>query len=157
VALGGAYLLAMQFWTFWFSHGTIRPDYYGNWLAYVGGRRDRAAYERFFDWRVANQEAIARLVRADRGERTLFVWGEYPWAYTLADARNPTRFATSYQTFLADGAKREVIEDLERDPPRFIADETEEWRRLPGLTDLLAARYEPVARVDNTLLWRRRD
>jgi 4-amino-4-deoxy-L-arabinose transferase-like glycosyltransferase len=152
----GMYLLVNQFWVFWFSHGTLRTDYYANWLAYVAGRRDRAAYERFFDWRVPNQEAIARAVRADGGEPTLFVWGEYPWTYTLADARNPTRFSTSYHTFLAPEAKVEVMGDIERAPPRYIAAETEEWRRLPGLAELLATRYEPVARIDNTVLWQRK-
>ena len=152
----GAYLFVNQFWAFWFSHGTLRPDYYANWLAYVSGGRDRAAYERFFDWRVANQEAIARAVRAEGGERTLFVWGEYPWTYALAGGRNPTRFSTSYHTFLAPRAKADVMRDLRTDPPRFIAEETEEWRRLPGLAALLAGHYDPVARIDNTLLWRRK-
>jgi hypothetical protein len=155
--LAGVYLLVNQFWPFWFSHGTLRPEYYANWLAYVAGRRDRAAYERFFDWRVANQEAIARIVRSDGGEPTLFVWGEYPWTYTLAGARSPSRFSTSYHTFLVPGAKGEVMRDLEQHPPAYLAEETEDWRRLPGLPEFLLAKYEPVARIDNTLLWRRRD
>jgi hypothetical protein len=153
----GTYLLVNQFWPFWFSHGTLRHDYYTNWLGYVAGRRDRAAYERFFDWRVPNQEAIARVVHTGGGERTLFVWGEYPWTYTLAGATNPTRFSTSFHTFLARNAKADVVREVEQHPPRYIAEETEEWRRLPGLAEIIQARYDWMVRLDNVVVWRRRE
>ena len=147
---------------FWFSHPTLTPAYYGNWLSWVGGAKTQAEHDRFYSWRVPNQRAIASLIERDPAwrvaspeDRTLYVWGEYPWLYVLAGARNPTRYSTSYQTAFLSGAKGEVMEVLEQDPPRFIAQELEEWRRLPGLTELLAARYERIAQVDNTILWRR--
>ena len=146
---------------FWLGHASVAPAYYGNWLAWVVGARTRSAHDRFYSWRVPNQQALAQLIEQDAGwssggERTLFVWGEYPWLYPLTDAHNPTRYATTYQTAFLPGAKDEVMQALERDPPRYIVRELEEWRRLPGLDAFLAAQYERVAQVDNTMLWRRR-
>jgi hypothetical protein len=140
---------------FWFSHPALTPAYYGNWLTWVVGEKTRGEHDRFYSWRVANQQGIARLIEADGGERTLYVWGEYPWLYALTNAEMPVRYTTAYQTSIAPGAKEEVMDALERDPPRYIAEELEEWRRLPGLREFRAARYEPVAQVDNTVLWRR--
>jgi hypothetical protein len=110
---------------------------------------------------VPNQEELLPTIERDPAwlaaspeERTLFVWGEYPWLYVVTGARNPTRYSTSYLTSFLPGAKSEVIRALEAEPPLFIAQELEEWRRLPGLDAFLRARYQPVTRVDNTVLWR---
>jgi 4-amino-4-deoxy-L-arabinose transferase-like glycosyltransferase len=142
---------------FWWSHPTLQPAYYANWLAWAAGWKSRDEHDRTFSWRVANQNELVRLIAADGGERTLFVWGEYPWLYPLTDSHNPTRYTTSYHTSFVPQAKAEVLRDLECDPPQYIAQELEEWRRLPGLTSFLESRYQPMARVDNTVLWRRRD
>jgi hypothetical protein len=153
----GLFIVLSGFGGFWLSHPTLRPAYYANWLRLVTGRESRTEHDRFYSWRVPNQEALARLIAADGGERTLFVWGEYPWLYALADAHNPTRYATSYHTSFVSGAKAEVMRALEQHPPHYIAQELEEWRRLPGLQPFLDARYERVTQVDNTVLWRRRE
>jgi hypothetical protein len=150
-------LVLAGFRGFWWSHPTVRPAYYGNWLAWIGGSRTRDEHDHAFSWRVANQRELARLMAADGGERTLYVWGEYPWLYPLTDTHNPTRYATSYHTSFVPGAKTEVLRELEHAPPRYIVQELEEWRRLPGLAQFLESRYQPLARVDNTMLWRRRD
>jgi 4-amino-4-deoxy-L-arabinose transferase-like glycosyltransferase len=142
---------------FWFSHPTLTPAYYGNWLAWAAGFQSREEHDRFYSWRVPNQDALARLIEDGGNGRTLYVWGEYPWLYPLTGTHNPSRFSTSYQTSILPGAKTETLADLERDPPRYIALELEEWRRLPGLAVFLAARYERIVRVDNTELWRLRD
>ena len=65
------------------------------------------------------------------------------------------RFTTAYQTTILPGAKEETLRALELDPPRYIVQELEEWRRLPGLAEFLAARYERMVQIDNAVLWRR--
>jgi hypothetical protein len=149
---------------FWFSHPTLTPAYYGNWAALITGQRSRAEHDRFYSWRVPNQERLVRAMQSDPAwaaaepeQRTLFVWGEYPWLYPLVEGRNPTRYSTSYLTSFLPGAKAEVMRALEAEPPLFIAQELEEWRRLPGLEAFLRAHYQPLAQVDNTVLWRRRE
>ena len=134
----------------------MRPAYYPVMAEYIAGERSRDSFEHFFSWRVENQRRLAALIRQD-ADRTLFVWGEYPWLYPLADAENATRYAASFMTSFVPGAKAEVIEGLRRQPPRYILRETREWRRLPGLRELLSERYELVAVVDNSELYRRKD
>lgn len=155
-AVAAAVTLAGAFSGFWLSFPMVRPQYYSNLAAYVTGRQSRRSFEQFFSWRIANQQRLAELIRAD-ADRTLYVWGEYPWLYPLADAENPTRYTTSYHTSFVPGAKAEVLEALRRAPPRYIVWEREEWRRLPGLSALLAAQYDLMAVVDNTELYRRKD
>jgi 4-amino-4-deoxy-L-arabinose transferase-like glycosyltransferase len=156
VTAAAALALGLGAGRFWLSYDAVRPAYYARIARYALGWETRDGFERFFSWRVPNQRRLAALVRAD-GDRTLFVWGDYPWLYALAGAENPTRYATSYQTSFVPGAKAEVIDALRRTPPRFIVTEATEWRRLPGLAALLQERYEPVAVVDNSTLYRRRD
>ncbi len=156
VACCAALLVGATFNRFWLSYPMVRPGYYVNLAAYLSGRRERATFAVYFDWRVATQEAFAPLIRADR-ERTLFIWGEFPWLYALSGAENPTPYVTSYHTAYVPGAKEQVLRTLRARPPRFIVWEHGEWRRLPGLERLLAERYELVARTGSTELFRRRD
>jgi 4-amino-4-deoxy-L-arabinose transferase-like glycosyltransferase len=151
-----ALLVGATFNRFWLSYPMVRPGYYGNVIAYLSGHRSRAEFEAFFDWRVGVQAELAPIIRADR-ERTLFIWGEFPWLYALTGAENPTPYVTSYHTAYVPGAKEQVLRVLRARPPRFIVWERDEWRRLPGLEPLLAERYEPVARAGTTALFRRRD
>jgi hypothetical protein len=120
----------------------------------VVGSKTRDEHDRFYTWRVTNQQNLMRLIEADGGGRSLYIWGEYPWLYSLLDAENPTPLTTAYQTSILTGSKGTVMRAIERDQPRYVAQELEEWRRLPGLAEFLAARYERVAQVDNTVLWR---
>lgn len=157
VVLGiSGYVICSAFSRFWFSSPPVSLAYYGNAAAYVAGVRAQAAYEVFFSWRVAHQQTFAHVVRRD-ADRTLFIWGEYPWLYALADADNPTRYVTSYHTSFVPGAKEEVMEALRRAPPRYLVWERDEWRRLPGLAELVADRYERVAVAGNSELYRRRE
>ncbi len=151
-ALGGS------FGRLWIAEGfgIVRPGYYSVTAEYLAGERSRDSYERYFSWRIENQQRLAAIIRADP-ERTLFVWGEYPWLYPLADAENPTRYPTSFLCSFVPGGKEEVREALRRRPPRYIAWERGERRPLPFLAALLAERYELVAVVDNTELYRRKD
>ena len=156
VTVCAGYVLLSAFNRYWFSYDTVRFAYYRNAALYVLQIRSRAEYEHFFSWRVEHQHTFASIIRADE-ERTLFVWGEYPWLYPLADANNPTRYTTSYHTSFVPDAKPEVIVALSALPPRYIVWERDEWRRLPGLAELVAARYQLVSTAGNTELYRRID
>jgi 4-amino-4-deoxy-L-arabinose transferase-like glycosyltransferase len=156
VACCATLLVGATFNRFWLSYPMVRPGYYGNLVAYLSGHRSRAAFEAFFDWRVRAQAELVPLIRADQ-DRTLFIWGEFPWLYALSGAENPTPYVTSYHTAYVPGAKEQVLRILRARPPRFIVWEHDDWRRLPGLEQLLAERYDPVARTGSTELFRRRD
>lgn len=149
-------VLMSAFSGFWLTYPMVRPDYYTALMARLTGQGSHEAVEGVFSWRVTHQHHLAAIIRGD-DERTLFVWGEYPWLYPLAGARNPTRYVTSYQTAFRPHAKAEVLEALRRTPPRYIVWERDEWRRLPGLAEIVAAHYERIAAVGNTELYRRTD
>jgi hypothetical protein len=150
------YVIFSAFSRYWFSYEMVRLDYYRNAALYALGSRSRSEYDRFFSWRVAHQQAFASIIRAD-GERTLYVWGEYPWLYPLADAESATRYITSYHTSFVPDAKADVIESLNASPPRYIVWERDEWRRLPGLAELITARYQLVTTAGRSELYRRVD
>lgn len=144
-----------SFREFWLYYTPVRPYYYVNTFKYVTGMRSRATYDREFDRRVEDQNQLAAIIRQD-SERTLFAWGEYPWLYPLADAEAPVRYITSYHVLYHPDGGAEVIAALRRNPPRFIAWDRNEFRVLPGLDAVVAERYDFVARVNTTDLYRRR-
>jgi hypothetical protein len=144
-----------SFRDFWLYYNPVRTYYYQNAFEYVTGMRSRDTYEVMFDRKVEDQYRLAELIRA-QPERTLFVWGEYPWLYPLADAEAPVRYITSYHVLYHPEGGSDVIAALRRDPPRYIVWDRDEWRVLPGLDEVVAERYELAARVNRTDVYQRR-
>jgi 4-amino-4-deoxy-L-arabinose transferase-like glycosyltransferase len=144
-----------SFKDFWLYYNAVRTYYYQNAFEYATGMRSRDTYEVMFDRKVEDQYQLAELLRG-QPERTLFVWGEYPWLYPLADAEAPVRYITSYHVLYHAGGGEDVIAALRRNPPRFIVWDRDEWRTLPGLEAVVAERYELVGRVHHTDVYRRR-
>ncbi len=149
-------LIAVVFAPFWLSFPMVRPGYYRLTLGRLTGHVTPTAADRELDRRVPPQAAIARQIRAGT-ERSMFIWGELPWLYPLAGARSPVRFVAAYHTAFVAGGKAEVMAALHQSPPRYIVVDQQEWRRLPGLAEFIAARYAWEAGWDEIELYRRRD
>lgn len=150
-----ALLTAWSFLPFFQRDRTVTLAYYANIARYVLGREDAATFRSWYTWRVAAQDGLISAM-SDDPDRTLFVWGEYPWLYPLARAENPTRFSTSFHFSFVPGSRKAAIAELRQTPPRFIIWEGDEWRRLPGLDELISDRYELVTTVAESRLYRRR-
>lgn len=148
-------LVAWSFLPFFQRDRTVTLAYYANVARLLSGSESRRDFGTWYTWRVAAQDEFVAAM-AGEAERTLFVWGEYPWLYPLSGAENPTRFPTSFAFSFVPGSREEAIAALRRKPPRFIVWEGDEWRRLPGLSDLIDTNYELIATSYESRLYRRR-
>jgi 4-amino-4-deoxy-L-arabinose transferase-like glycosyltransferase len=131
----------------------------------------RLAYHRSLlhdaGWRTANLDRIAAAIRAEPAQtRTLFVVGETPIVYALADAPIPTRLPFSlYLTdremwpLTAVDGRVEVARILAT-RPTFIVRSDSRFHLDPAVdalvTGALRARYRPVQTFDHDVLYRLR-
>jgi 4-amino-4-deoxy-L-arabinose transferase-like glycosyltransferase len=102
-------------------------------------------------------EADSRVVGAWIAERTdederIFSYGREAQIYFYADRLPAVRFFTDWAYLYDPGTLGETIEDLRREPPRYIIDTVlpplfEETDRAPEMERLLADKYRYVGRV----------
>jgi 4-amino-4-deoxy-L-arabinose transferase-like glycosyltransferase len=151
---------------------TKAEDYYANFFGWAAGLRSEEAYNRYFDKRVGltlhlNSE-LAQL--GVRGE-SMFIWGEYPWVYSMTGSRPATRYMTSFYTLLITDLDLELGQTLIDADPRFIMVMNDAWpgdlndargivkRRYQNATrslyGLIAWRYEQVATVGRARIFAR--
>lgn len=95
---------------------------------------------------------IATYVRNRTGPKdTIWVAPWSPYVYCLSERETATRFYFLLPWIAQDAVKAEVLRDLERNKPALIVDVSRGRRSLPamlpGLQELLDARYEAPVRM----------
>jgi hypothetical protein len=152
-------------------HYTRGPSYYANFAAWVAGGRSDRAYEDYFDRRVVHARTLEQTLEGLRAEdETVFIWGEYPWVYAMADVEPSTRYMTSFYVLLLPELSRQLEETLQAEKPRFIVVMSdarpnlkppspvidERWRNANGeLERLLARDYRLVSSVGRAKIFTR--
>jgi hypothetical protein len=147
------------------------PDYYVNFAKYALGMQTRAEYNDFFDARVNLTERLeAELQRLARDGDVVYIWGEYPWVYPLADTTPATPYMTSFYVLLMPHLDTQLKETLRTANPRFIVMLGDAWPRVPDyqgvlkrrwnnatrtLNGMIAERYEEVSEVGRARIFRR--
>lgn len=130
-------------------------SYYQNFAAFAGGQKTQVEYFESFDRSVPRLYKLAEILasRTDRGER-VFVWGTRPEIYALSRRLPPTRFVTSFH--IGDlSAEAEVLQDLRKNPPRYIIVLREEKRAFPGFFEFLNQNYIFVETVQGADIYKR--
>jgi hypothetical protein len=145
--------------------------YYVNFARYALGIQDRAAYNDYFDDRVNLTERLEETLDglAKDGD-VVYIWGEYPWVYPLADTTPATPYMTSFYVLLMPHLDTDLRESLRVNEPRFIVMLNDAWPSVPDyegvlkrrwdnatrtLNGLIAERYEQAAQVGRALVFRR--
>ncbi|MDO8488435.1 MAG: hypothetical protein Q7S31_03995 [bacterium] len=127
--------------------------YYVNFWQWVTGSTSKWAYFAKFSPDVERNYKIAALV--DQGTMTdekIFVWGDQPMIYALARRAPVGKYTVKYHV-LDFRAQAATIAQLEQTPPRYIVSFGKE-NELPGLNDLLAAKYRLVDRFSEAGVYR---
>lgn len=147
-----------------------KAGYYLNFAGWALGLKSRAAYNDYLDRRVNLTLSLAAELRrlGARGEK-LYVWGEYPWLYSLTGARPATRYMTSFYVLIIAYSDIDLGPTLAAADPRFIV-MTDAWpwvddptgvmqRRdqnaTRALDRLIVQRYERVAVIGRARIYRR--
>jgi hypothetical protein len=129
----------------------------------------RLAYHRVIlhdaAWREANLDRLAAAIRRQRGDGTLFVVGETPILYLLADAPLPTRLP--FSLYLTDpemwpltnvDGRREVARILEERPDLIVRSDSRfhlDPQVGAEVSETLRAEYRPVATFEHDTLYER--
>ena len=133
-------------------------DYYRNFFEYSRGEKTNTAYNDFFDRNVNSILALNDFIRARNADgETVYIWGDYPWLYALADVNNPSRYVTSFHVFGVPGGREEVIESLEVNPPIYIIKPPSSIGYFAELEKLLAEKYTLDSRIENSDVYRRNE
>lgn len=128
-------------------------SYYANFINWAAGAKNTPAYYDWFGGEVNNYYEIARTVKAGSRENDkILVWGNAPAIYTLAHRRPVGPYVTRYLVHEYK-AEAEMSNQVKSALPIFIVDMGHE-DELPGLADLLEARYMQAKKVGQTTIYR---
>jgi hypothetical protein len=146
-------------------------DYYVNFAAWVVGARSTAAYNDYFDRRVNLLERLdPTLDRLGAEGQEVYIWGELPWLYPLAESQPATRYMTSFYVLLIPYLDVNLGSAMLRSDPRFIVVLNDVWPKVRddtgilrqryynasrGLYSIIARRYEQVATVGRARIFER--
>lgn len=131
-------------------------NYYSNFAAWSLGLKSQDAYDDYFDRRVNLTERLdATLDRLGAEEQEVYIWGEVPWTYALADSQPATRYVTSFYVLLIPSLDVGLGSVLEEADPRFIVVTGDVWPRIQDDSGILKRRYFVATRAINSLIARR--
>ncbi len=148
----GLIVIGVVRYKFYF-YPTVR--YYENFSKYIIGKLDKKAYYDTFDSRVKQTYGVARYLkmRTTDGDR-VFVWGDEPYIYALAERLPPGRFTVAYHIVDFDG-REETIADIDKAKPKWIVVMKTEKREFRQLMAVLASAYTRVETIEGAQMWRR--
>lgn len=134
------------------SGGPInQAKYWKNFIAYTAGAKNIQEYNDFFDGNVNSIMGLSDfLMTREDGGHSAYIWGDYPWLYAIADINNPVRYVTSFHVFGVPNGKKEVIEKLIANKPRYIIKPPSSIGYFDELETLIVEDYTFVARVENS-------
>jgi len=144
--------LTKLLFTDFLSGGPINQiTYFQNFVAFTSGRKSLDAYNDYFDQNVNSTMGLADFLRLKGAfGKSLYIWGDYPWLYAITDAKNPSRYVTSFHVFDVPSGQNEVAENLQNNPPDYIIKPPSSIGYFPKLEKLIATNYTLVAKIENS-------
>lgn len=128
--------------------------YWRNFVDLARGAKSLNAYNDFFDGNVNTIMAVGDAIR-ERGAvgENIYIWGDYPWLYAMVDAKNPSRYVTSFHVFGVPDGQEEVARQLEGSRPRYIIMSESSIGYFAELEKLLARSYTLEAKVETAQVY----
>ena len=149
VLITGWYYYQIRFW-----HYPITP-YYQNFIDYSMGKKSLEDYRSHFDWRVNQTYKLAEYLRKKTAEEDrLFIWGDEPYVYALAERLPIGRYTVAYHVLDFNGFE-ETIEAFSKYKPPVILVMEYENRQFPELFSRLATDYVEAAKIDQAMIYHR--
>lgn len=134
------------------SGGPINQiSYWRNFSEFTFGKKSVDAYNDYFDRNVNSIMALSDFfsVQGARGA-SVYIWGDYPWLYAIADLKNPSRYVTSFHVFGVPNGPDEVAGDLATHAPDYIIKPPSSIGYFNQLEKLLAANYTLRSKIGNS-------
>src|SRR3989344_5257596 len=144
--------LTKLLFTDFLSGGPINQiKYWQNFGQFAKGDKSVDIYNDFFDRNVNTIMALADFLAQHQGYgESVYIWGDYPWLYAIADLKNPSRYVTSFHVFGVPEGQNEVAKDLEKNPPKYIIKPESSIGYFADLEKFLAQGYTSTGFVETS-------
>jgi 4-amino-4-deoxy-L-arabinose transferase-like glycosyltransferase len=128
-------------------------DYYANFALWAAGLRSDTSYNNYFDKRVNVLRRLeTTLEQLGARDEKIYVWGELPWLYPLAEAEPATRYMTSFYVLLIPYVDMGLYFELDKANPRFIVVMSDVWPRTTDTSGALTWRFRNANRAVSRLI-----
>ncbi len=128
--------------------------YYVNYGKYVTKQTSLREYYDSFDTKTDQTYLISSYLKMrTTPEESVFIWGDEPYIYALADRLPPGRFTVAYHVLDFDG-KEETLKAIEAKKTPFIVviGNTQQFKEL---NSLITAKYAFATKIGNGMIYRR--
>lgn len=123
--------------------------YWGNFLDFAQGNKNINAYNDYFDNNVNTIMGLTDFLKINNANfQSVYIWGDYPWLYAIADLKNPTRYVTSFHVFGVPDGQSKVSKILVENPPVFIIKPKNSIGYFAELEKLLSANYTLEVKIE---------
>jgi len=145
----GWFYYQIRFWNY-----PIIP-YYQNYIDYSLRRKSLEEYRNYFDPRVNQTYELAEYVKKrTKSDERIFIWGDEPFVYALADRLPTGRYTVAYHVVDFNGYK-ETMEAFDKFQPRVVVVMEYEKRPFPKLMTRLMIDYTKVDKIGHGVIYRR--
>lgn len=132
--------------------------YWGNLTSLVAGSKGVDEYNNFFDGNVNTIMGLSDFLEEHKANgQGIYIWGDYPWLYAITDAKNPSRYVTSFHVFGVPDkiGREEVIEDLVKKRPLYVIKPKNSIGNFPEFENFVAANYTLIFKVDEASVFKK--
>lgn len=143
-----------------FNQGAFsyQVKYFQNYIDYTSGKKSLVDYQKFFDPHVPRTYAAAAFVknRTQPGDK-LFIWGDDPLVYLLAERYPVGKYSAAYHIKDWDLDFKDTILGLTTYQPKYILVSTErvEVFPFPFLKEFLGKHYQPADQFADLIVYQR--
>ena len=149
ILITGWYYYQIRFW-----HYPVMP-YYQNFIEYATGKKSLEDYRVHFDWRVNQTYKLAEYLRqVTSKEDRVFIWGDEPYVYALAERLPIGRYTVAYHVLDFNGFEETMVA-FDKHTPKIVMVMEYEQRRFPELESRLASDYVLIKKIDQGLVYHR--
>lgn len=130
-------------------------SYYENFWRWFTKQQSTEQYFSYFGKQVNQTYQVATYVRTTTlPDDRIFIWGDHPYIYTLANRLPAGRFTVAYHV-VDFNAYDETLASIKRDAPRIVILFKDESRPFPGLVAEVGSRYVLANQIDKASIYRR--
>lgn len=130
-------------------------SYYTNFYSYAAGLKSAEKYQLYFGSRLPEIYQISEKIKSETSPREkIFVWGDEPYIYALADRLPVGKYTVAYHIVDFDGYQP-IYQNLITNFPKFIVYVPQESRPYPELEKLVKSYYFISATYGDFRLYQR--
>ncbi len=116
-------------------------SYYRNFYSYALHQKSQSSYYSYFGYDVNTTYEIAAYIKSNTTEKqSIFIWGDEPYVYPLANRLPPEKYTVAYH-IVDFNAYKDTFTDIKSNLPQFIIYYPMSNRSYPQLDNLIKRYY----------------